>query len=80
MEIDVDRALEIAIAVPRISKSEESLYLSALSLSETEFVFSPQFLPLLTIRTQKAMVTLRWVWRVNFPSQLLRTGGGSVPT
>ena len=45
MEIDVDRALEIAIANSREYQSQkESLYLSALSLSETEFVFSPQFL------------------------------------
>ena len=45
MEIDVDRALEIAIASSREYQSQkESLYLSALSLSETEFVFSPQFL------------------------------------
>ena len=45
LEIDVDRALEIAIESSReYQNQKESLYLSALSLSETEFVFSPQFL------------------------------------
>jgi len=45
LEIDVDRALEIAIETSReYQNQKESLYLSALSLSETEFVFSPQFL------------------------------------
>ncbi|MGA0437560.1 MAG: hypothetical protein ACO3PO_08290, partial [Limisphaerales bacterium] len=79
MEIDVDRALEIAIASSREYQSQkESLYLSALSLSETEFVFSPQFLatagadytnpkgdgdPSMGISSQLSV------------SQLLRTGG-----
>lgn len=45
MEINVDRALELAIEGSREYQTQkESLYLSALGLSETEFVFSPQFL------------------------------------
>lgn len=45
MEVDVDSVLQLAIENSRDYQSQkESLYLTALSLSETEFVFSPNFL------------------------------------
>lgn len=48
--IDVDSALQLAIENSRdYQNQKESLYLTALSLSETEFVFSPNFLARSTV-------------------------------
>lgn len=49
-EIDVNSTLKLAIENSRdYQNQKESLYLTALSLSETEFVFSPNFLARSTI-------------------------------
>lgn len=48
--IDVNKAIDLAIEYSReYQNQKESLYLTALSLSETEFVFSPNFLARSTI-------------------------------
>ena len=70
MEIDVDRALEIAIAVAENIKVRKNLSVVGTEFGETEFVFSPQFLATAgaDYTNPKGDGDPSMVWRVNFPS------------
>lgn len=77
-DIDVNKAIELAIESSRdYQNQKESLYLTALSLSETEFVFSPNFLARSTISGDRSSNGER-SGGVNSRlsmNQALRTGG-----
>lgn len=76
-DIDIDMAIDLAIQSSReYQNQKESLYLTALSLSETEFVFSPNFLARSTISGDRSSIGER-SGAVNSRlsvSQALRTG------